>query len=99
MIFVVEMLRNDSREEHSYIDGVYDDEVLAIKAALEHMKCRGGKYGAEVHGYQINGGERDYYRKLSCDIAFAESLLETAANIRKMLETTGAQDAADGDGK
>lgn len=90
IIFVVEMLRNDSREEHSYVDGVYDDEIKAMTAATEHMNMRAGKYGAEIRGHYINGGEMVYYRKMSSDDAMAHSFRETAANLREMIaKTTG----------
>lgn len=86
IIFVVEMLRNDDRENHSYLDGVYDDELLALKNAWEHMKARGGKYGAEITGYTLNDNERVYFRKLSHWDAFAASCKDTAEKLKVMLE-------------
>jgi hypothetical protein len=83
--FVVEMLRNNDREQHSYIDGIYDDETLALKSAWEHMTDRAGKYGAEVSGYKINGGARVYFHKLDCWDAFAESCKDMAEKLRAMI--------------
>lgn len=84
--FVVEMLRYNDRELHSYVIGIYDDEMLALKEAWEHMKFRAGKYGAEVSGYRLNGGERVYSRVLDSWDAFAESCKDTAEKIRQMLD-------------
>jgi hypothetical protein len=87
IIFVVEMLRNDTREEHSYVAGVYDDELLALKEAWEHIKFRGGKYGAEINGYVINGGDLVYFRKLDSWEGFVASCKDTAKKIREMIDT------------
>lgn len=65
VIFVVEMLRDGDREQHSYIAGVYDDEILALTEAWDHMKFRANKYCTEIRGYEINGTEV-YKRYLSC---------------------------------
>ena len=84
--FVVEMLRDGDRERHSYIDGIYDDELLALKEAWGHIRMRDDKYGAEVSGYNVNGGARVYFRKLECWDAFAASCKDTAEKIRQMLD-------------
>lgn len=84
--FVVEMLRNNDREAHSYVIGVFDDETLALAEAWEHMKFRAGKYGAVVTGYPINGGLSTYKRELDSWDAFAESCKDMAEKIRAMLD-------------
>lgn len=85
--FVVEMLRNDDREQHSYVDGIYNDELTALKEAWSHIEMRAGKYGAEISGYHINGtGPRVYFRKLDSWEGFAASCRETAKKIREMLD-------------
>ena len=84
--FIVEMLRNNDREQHSYTIGVYDDEFLALKEAWEHMEFRAGKYGAQISGFEINGGKKVYSRDLDCWDAFAASCKQTAEAIRKILD-------------
>jgi hypothetical protein len=84
--FVVEMLRNGDREQHSYVIGVFDDELLALKEAWGHMRYRAMKYGACVHGYQLNGGQEVYRRDLDDWDAFAESCKDLAAAIKPMLD-------------
>jgi hypothetical protein len=64
MVFILEMLRNGDRESHSYIAGVYDDEILALKEAWEHMEYRANKYDAHISGHELNGHET-YKRSLS----------------------------------
>lgn len=58
-------MKNGNREEHSYICGIFDDEVKALTEAFEHMEFRANKYCAEISGWQING-HRIYMRKLNC---------------------------------
>lgn len=84
--FVVEMLRYNDREKHSYVIGVWDDEILALKEAWSHMEYRAGKYGGEVTGYNLNGGKQVYFRELDCWDAFAASCQKTAAEIRKLID-------------
>lgn len=86
IVFVVEMLRNNTREEHSYVIGVYEDEIEALKEAWSHMNFRGGKYGAEVSGFTVNGGDRVYHRILDQWDAFAQSCKDTAQKIKEMLD-------------
>lgn len=86
IIFVVEMLRNNDREQHSYVCGVFDDEMQALTEAWTHMKWRAGKYGAEVSGHELNGGAINYFRKLDCWDAFAASCADTAAKIKEVLD-------------
>ena len=87
--FVVELLRYNDREAHSYVIGIYDNELAALHDAWEHMNFRAGKYGAEVTGYKINGGDRVYVRTLDCWDAFAASCQEMAKEIKKMIDDVG----------
>ena len=89
--FVVEMLRHGDREQHSYIDGIYDDELLALKEAWSHMEFRDGKYMAEVSGYQVNGS-KVYSIKLDNWDTFAASHSHTATKIREMIDKEEATD-------
>lgn len=91
MYFVVEMIRNNDREQHSYIIGVYDDEILALKEAWEHIRFRAGKYGAEVSGFEMNTGKKSYCRELESWDAFAESCKDVAEKIKKMLDQDESQ--------
>lgn len=84
--FVVEMLRNNDREQHSYVSGIFDDELLALKEAWAHMNYRGGKYGAVVTGYELNGGRSVYRNELDQWDAFAASFKETADKVKAMLD-------------
>ena len=84
--FVVELLRYNDREAHSYVIGIYDNELQALHDAWERMKFRAGKYGAEVSGYKINGGDKVYSRSLDCWDAFANSCQEMAKEIKKMID-------------
>lgn len=55
-VYVVIMYRFADREKHSYVLGVYDDEMLALKEAEKEQMYRGGnKYYPEVIKYKLNG--------------------------------------------
>jgi len=86
ILFVVECLRWNDRENHSYLAGVYDDELLALKAAWQAIDCRGGKYGAEISGYILNTFDQVYSRELDCWEAFANSCKETADRVLEMIK-------------
>lgn len=86
ILFVVEMCRNNSREEHSYTIGIWEDEIEALKEAWAHMNLRAEKYGALVIGYEINGGKQVYKRELDQWNAFANSCTDTAKKIKEMLD-------------
>lgn len=85
VIFVIEMLRYNSRENHSYVGGVFDDEVTALAEAWDHMKMRAGKYGALVTGFELNENKIVYQRELDCWDAFAESCKEVAEEVKKRM--------------
>lgn len=55
IVFVVEMLRYGDRESHSYIDGVYSDNVIAECNAKLHILMRAGKYCAEIRQFVVDG--------------------------------------------
>ncbi len=84
--FVVEMLRYNDREGHSYVTGVYDDETKALTEAWTHMKFRDGKYGAAVSGYILNEGNRVYYRELNSWDAFAACSRDLADKIKEIIK-------------
>ena len=84
--FVVEMLRSNDCEQHSYVIGVFDDELPALKEAWDHMRFRGGKYGACVKGFELNGGLAVYRRDLDSWEVFAESCKDLAAALKPLLE-------------
>lgn len=67
IFYVIEMLRNDDREQHSYVLGIYDNEQLARSDALEYISYRGGKYGAEIRGYTINERRQMFFLKILSD--------------------------------
>lgn len=52
--YIVEALRWNSRENHSYVVGVYDDYNRAIKSADDHANYRGGKYMCTVLQCKLN---------------------------------------------
>ncbi len=84
--FVVEMLRYNNREAHSYVIGIYDDETRALADAWDHMKFRDGKYGAVITGYTLNeNGKQVYQRELDSWDAFAACSKELADKIRELL--------------
>lgn len=80
------MLRNNDREQHSYIGGVYEDELEALTEAWAHMKMRAGKYGAEVTGFELGSCRVVYKRELDCWDAFTESCKDLAAKVKEMLD-------------
>ena len=56
LLYVVTMYRFADREKHSYVLGVFDDEMLALKEAEKEQIYRGGnKYYPEVIKYELNG--------------------------------------------
>lgn len=86
LYFVVEMLRNGDREQHSYACGVFDDELLALEEAWTHMNYRACKYEAEIRGFELNGGRQEYIRKLSDWNSFAESSKDLAEKLKLLLD-------------
>jgi cytosine/adenosine deaminase-related metal-dependent hydrolase len=61
-LFLVEMLRYGSRENHSYNVGVYSSYKKALKIAHEAMDCRGGKYDAVIHEVHVDENDAEVYR-------------------------------------
>lgn len=64
-IWTVTAYRWNDTEKHSYVVGVYDDEVKAFRAAIEEECWRAGKYGCRViktylnyHAYSGDDEER-----------------------------------------
>ena len=53
MIYVVTALRN-TRSQHSYVVGVYDNLEYAKNAAEIESYNRGGKYSTNVTSYILN---------------------------------------------
>lgn len=48
IVYVVTMYRFGSKENHSYVYGVYNKKAKALKEADFEEEMRGGKYKAEV---------------------------------------------------
>ena len=48
IVYVIEMIRNGDREQHSYIAGVFSDRKIAEYEAQLHVNMRAGKYCAEI---------------------------------------------------
>lgn len=86
LYFVVEMCRFNDQEGHRYTIGVFDDEALALKEAWEHIQYRGGKYGALITGWNLNGGTAKYSREMSCWSSFEESCKDLAEKVKKLME-------------
>lgn len=53
-LFVTRMLRYGDRDGHSYIVGVYDNEVQAKYAGTCEESWRGGKYSYVVEYFELN---------------------------------------------
>ena len=53
-LFVVEMLRFENREAHSYVLGVYTTHAGAKFAGDAEEEYRGGKYSAEISEFVLN---------------------------------------------
>lgn len=88
IVYVVMMLRNDDCEQHTYLDGVYMTEEKATLEATEHVKMRDGKYGAKIHGYELETNEEVYWKKISSNVGMAYGFKKTAENLRKMIGPT-----------
>lgn len=58
-VFVVEMLRWGSRENHSYVHSVHSTALAAEAAGYEAMEERGGKYEMVVTSFSIDGPKHD----------------------------------------
>jgi aspartyl-tRNA synthetase len=86
IIFVVEMLKNNTREQHSYVTGVYDNELEALTEAISHMKYRGQKYGSVITGHELNGGSVVYKRVLNQWDDLAGSSVELANKVKEKLD-------------
>jgi len=56
MMFVVLAHRWGEDTNHSYLVGVFDEKVKAVRAALTEEYCRGGKYDCQVIETAVNEG-------------------------------------------
>lgn len=63
-LYVVEALRWDDRENHSYIVGVYSDKRKAAEAALAEEFWRGGKYTCEIQEHELDQKDSDAVQNL-----------------------------------
>lgn len=54
-VFYVEALRWGSRENHSYVVGVFGSIERACREAVDHTTYRGGKYYAAVYQTRVDG--------------------------------------------
>jgi hypothetical protein len=84
-VYVVEMLRWNSRENHSYVIGCFHTEKEAIKQAVDHMEFRGGKYSAEITGYR-NETEEFYWQALDIHEIRCEKRLEKENKEKEKIE-------------
>jgi hypothetical protein len=78
-VYVIEMLRWSDRENHSYIANVCTSYKKAIEKAIEKIRFRGGKYGAEVRGYDLEISDSIPFLKISIpcdDVEYFEKLLD-----------------------
>jgi len=73
-LYVVTMYRWASRENHSYLLGVFDDKIKALETAAEHEEYRGNKYDAEVVELDLNVSYDTY--STADDYLFIKSLGE-----------------------
>lgn len=85
IIFVVEMVRNNDRNQHSYVLGAYEDEIVALEHAWKSMLFRDGKYGAIVTGFEVNTHNNVYTRKLDSWDAFSRSCLDMANKLKELI--------------
>ena len=69
LVYVVTMYRFADREKHSYVFGVYDDEMLALKEAEKEQMSRGGtKYYPEIWEYDLDNEKQRRVLKLGDEV-------------------------------
>lgn len=78
LVYVVTMYRFADREKHSYVLGVFDDEMLALKEAEKEQIYRGcNKYFPEIVVCVVNGKPINRLLKLGSEIyALTEDEIE-----------------------
>lgn len=59
-LFITTMYRWGDREGHSYLVGVFDNEMAALKAGRREELNRSGKYDAAITKVALNGDVSDY---------------------------------------
>ena len=80
-IYVVEMCRWGSRENHSYSAGVYTSLVAALRAAIKHAEYRARKYEPFITMQQM---ENQGCNNIICrDLEEAQELLKQIRPARK----------------
>jgi len=63
------MYRFADREKHSYVLGVFDDEMLALKEAEKEQMSRGGtKYYPEIWEYDLDNEKQRRVLKLGDEV-------------------------------
>jgi len=69
LVYVVTMYRFADREKHSYVLGVFDDEMLALKEAEKEQMSRGGtKYYPEIWEYDLDNEKQRRVLKLGDEV-------------------------------
>jgi len=69
LVYVVTMYRFADREKHSYVLGVFDDEMLALKEAEKEQIYRGGtKYYPEIWEYDLDNEKQRRVLKLGDEV-------------------------------
>jgi len=69
LLYVVTMYRFADREKHSYVLGVFDDEMLALKEAEKEQMSRGGtKYYPEIWEYDLDNEKQRRVLKLGDEV-------------------------------
>ena len=53
-MYIVEALKWNCRELHSYVDSIWSTGEMAINRANDAHKCRGGKYTFVVFEFKVN---------------------------------------------
>ena len=69
LVYVVTMYRFAQRYNHSYVSGVYKDELRALKEAEKEQMFRGGtKYYPEIWEYDLDNEKRRRVLKLGDEV-------------------------------
>ena len=71
-VYVVEMCRWGSNENHSYCSGVYLTLVKALEEGISHSTFRGRKYEPTIHSMQLESSSE--HNRICDGIEQAESL-------------------------
>lgn len=95
-VYILSMLRNGTREEHSYNSGLYSCLADACIEGIEHENCRAGKYEMRIELGTVDD-DRCILKEIPREVAVNYAVLkypnrfDDRKNLKEAVTTTKAE--------